>query len=116
MDEILKREAVRNMRKNPSSRTRENEYWSEEELERLRTMFDDGEDFTNIAFVLQRGETAVMQQALLMNLYSRKPRPRKQQKTQTCKCLCGQCSSDPRTCPYRLHLKNQPKKRRRKHV
>lgn len=35
MDEILKREAVRNMRKNPSSRTRENEYWSEEELERL---------------------------------------------------------------------------------
>lgn len=80
MDETLKREAVRNMRKNPSSRTRENEYWSEEELERLRTMFDDGEDFTDIAFVLQRGETAVMQQALLMNLYSRKPRPRKQQK------------------------------------
>ena len=71
MNDMLKKEAVQNMRKNPCSRARENEYWTEEELERLKTMFDDGEDFTDIAFVLQRSEPAVMQQVLRMNLYSR---------------------------------------------
>lgn len=116
MNDMLKKEAVQNMRKNPCSRARENEYWTEEELERLKTMFDDGEDFTDIAFVLQRSEPAVMQQVLRMNLYSRKPRPGKKQKEQDCSCLCEQCSSDPMTCPYRLHLRNQPKKRRQKHV
>lgn len=59
MNDMLKKEAVQNMRKNPCSRARENEYWTEEELERLKTMFDDGEDFTDIAFVLQRSEPAV---------------------------------------------------------
>ena len=47
MNDMLKKEAVQNMRKNPCSRARENEYWTEEELERLKTMFDDGEDFTD---------------------------------------------------------------------
>ena len=83
MNDMLKKEAVQNMRKNPCSRARENEYWTEEELERLKTMFDDGEDFTDIAFVLQRSEPAVMQQVLRMNLYSWKLRPGKSKKSRS---------------------------------
>lgn len=80
MNDMLKKEAVQNMRKNPCSRARENEYWTEEELERLKTMFDDGEDFTDIAFVLQRSEPAVMQQVLRHESVFPEAAPRKKAK------------------------------------
>lgn len=113
MNDILKKETVRNMRNNPDSRTRENEYWTDEELARLKELFDDGEDITDIAIIFQRSEPAILQQVILMNLYSRKSRTgKKSSEEQKCKCLCGQCSRDPDTCPHRMPPKNHSKKRR----
>jgi len=103
------REAVRNMRRSPTLLERSGEYWSDEDKEKVNKLFNEGTGITEIAMILQRSETAVMQQIEKQDLYGRKSFPTRQRTcSATAKCLCNTCSADPALCPLRsVYRSNQ---------
>lgn len=94
-------ESVRSMRNHESCLERAGDYWSDEERERLREMFDDGIGISEIAIRPQRTEPAVFQQIEKMDLYQRKTRPtrRKSVNSKDCNCHCPICEVDKQSCP-----------------
>lgn len=96
------REAVRNMRHSPASLERRGDYWSEEDKGKLSEMFFDNVGITEMAVILQRSETAIMQQIEKQDLYDRKLYPTRQRNNSVpSKCLCEVCVADPALCPLR---------------
>ena len=96
------REAVINMRRSPALLERRGDYWSEEDKENLSKMFLEGVGITEMAVILQRSETAIIQQIEKMNLYDRRLYPARQKNcSEQSKCLCGTCMADPALCPLR---------------
>ena len=67
-NENPKEETVIAMRNREIRLNREGEYWTDEEKEQLRTMFEAGFGITKIAYVLCRTEPAVYQQIESMGL------------------------------------------------
>ena len=59
MNEKNKKVAVKNMRKIPYVQDRDRDYWTEDERRQLKRMFNDGEDLSEIALILQRTEIAI---------------------------------------------------------
>ena len=59
---------VKNMRKSAVRLERQGDYWSEEDKENLSKMFFEGVGITEMAVILQRSETAIIQQIEKMNL------------------------------------------------
>ena len=94
------RQTVMNMRNKVVLLEREGEYWSDEEREQMRYLFESGTGLTTIAMILQRTEMAVIQQGIIMNLFSL-PHVRKQYVHRPPRCHCEKCKVDPAQCPRR---------------
>ena len=71
---------VKNMRKSAVRLERQGDYWSEEDKENLSKMFFEGVGITEMAVILQRSDTAIIQQI---------------------EKICGTCMADPALCPLR---------------
>ena len=100
MNEKNKKVAVKNMRKIPYVQDRDRDYWTEDERRQLKRMFNDGEDLSEIALILQRTEIAICQQTVALGLYVRKRRPGKPKDDSEC-CLCKKCTASLGKCPRR---------------
>lgn len=112
MTEDAFQESVRNLRNHVGQLEREGDYWSDEDRERLRTMFGQGVGITEIAIRLQRTEPAVFQQIEKLDLYERKDRPRRRKSEPKpipapCECLCSVCEVDPNSCPNNQRRKER---------
>lgn len=100
MTEDAFQDSVRNLRNHVGQLEREGDYWSDEERERLKAMFDGGVGITEISIRLQRTEPAVFQQIEKLDLYQRKAWPRRRKgASKTCECHCAACEVDPKDCP-----------------
>ena len=66
------KEAVKNLRDPNYHPEREGEYWTEDEIERLKEMFDEHFGITEAAVTLKRSETAIYQQMEKQDLFDRK--------------------------------------------
>ena len=107
MDQEKYREAVRTVRHSPASLERRGECWSEEDKEKLSEMFNDDIGITEIAVILKRLETAIMQQIEKQDLYDRKLYPTRQRNSPVpSKCLCEVCVADPTLCTLRTICTN----------
>ena len=71
-------ESVRSMRNQTLRADRAGDYWTDDEKNRLKTLFDSGVGITEIALELGRTEPAVYQQIEKMDLYGRKQNPQRQ--------------------------------------
>lgn len=100
MTEEAFQESVRNLRNHVGQLEREGDYWSDEERDRLKMMFNMGVGITEISIRLQRTEPAVFQQIEKLDLYQRKEWPRRRRAVpKACECRCAVCEVDPRDCP-----------------
>lgn len=103
MNEEAFQEAIRNIRNNLSRLERAGDYWSEEDRDRLKQMFEEGVGISEIAIRLQRTEPAVFQQSEKMDLFHRKDRPqRRKGANRNCNCHCLSCEVDKRYCPRHI--------------
>lgn len=94
------RQSVVLMRNKIGKLDREGEYWSDEERLHLQQLFACGTGITAIAILLQRTELAVIQQAMLMDLFT-PPHAKHKYRPRTPQCLCHNCKLDPALCPYK---------------
>ena len=95
-------ESVRSMRNQTLRAGRAGDYWTDDEKNQLRILFDSGVGITEIALELGRTEPAVYQQIEKMDLYGRKQNPQRQRNgKKPPECLCGRCGNDPALCPLR---------------
>ena len=107
MDQEKYREAVRTVRRSPALLERRGEYWSNEDKEKVDNLFNQGVGITEIAMILQRSESAVMQQIEKQDLYLRKQYPCRQKNCSTpAKCLCDTCIVDLALCPLHSTCRN----------
>ena len=96
-------ESVRSMRPQTLRADRAGDYWTDDEMNRLRILFDSGVGITEIALELGRTEPAVYQQIEKLDLYGRKQNPQRQRNgKKPPECLCGRCGNDPPSCPLRM--------------
>ena len=99
-NENPKEETVIAMRNREIRLNREGEYWTDEEQEQLRTIFEAGFGITKIAYILCRTEPAVYQQIESMDLYNRKANPQRRRSAAKPRgCLCENCLCDSSFCP-----------------
>lgn len=94
-------ESVRSMRNQTLRADRAGDYWTDDEKNQLRILFDSGVGITEIALELGRTEPAIMQQIEKLDLFDRKENPRRQRAARQLNCLCGRCGNDPALCPLR---------------
>ena len=67
-----------------------------------RIKFNDDIGITEIAVILKRLETAIMQQIEKQDLYGRRLYPARQKNcSEQPKCLCDNCMADAALCPLR---------------
>ena len=88
--------AIKAMRTNTSKPERQGEYWSDDEIENLKSMFYSEYGITEMALTLQRTEPAIFQQIEKLDLYNRKDHPVRIKKCREhCndRCLCEKCGS-----------------------
>ena len=90
---MLTKEQVKKMRTEGQWLDNERKAWDDDSVSDLISMYFDGTDITEIAYNLQRSETAVTQKIALLNLNShiKKNRSRKYQPNVGV-CICKQCS------------------------
>ena len=77
-NEEVFQESVRSMRNQTLRADRAGDYWTDDEKNRLNTLFDSVVGITEIALELGRTEPAVYQQFEKMVLYGRKQNPQRQ--------------------------------------
>ena len=75
-------------------------YWSHEEKERARQLFNMNFGISEIALELGRGEIATCQQLIQLGMYTPKKRQKKR-RSYPCGCLCKDCTADPDDCILR---------------
>ena len=99
MNDNNKTEMIRALRNRTTKLQREGDYWDQEEIEKLKDMFNEGVGISDIALQLQRTEPAVQQQIEKLDLYRRKDRPqRRKQNNKRCE-YADNCPHTPETCP-----------------
>ena len=90
MDQIQsntsKAEQVRKMRDRTEPVDRQQEYWTDDELQRLESMFYEGVGITDMALTLHRSEMAVVNR---ITGYYRRVRAPRQNKAE---CQCRKCA------------------------
>lgn len=80
-------------------------YWSESDLDDLRTFFAEGIGTSDIAVYMQRTEVAIYQQLLKLGVLAHQCVPRARRERAVCRgCLCPTCSNP--SCEY--HGKEHP--------
>ena len=99
MSDLNRIEQIKALRSHAARPARENTYWSSGECEFLRTMYHDGTGITDIAILLQRSETAIMQQILKLDLFDRQSYPMRRKKKPKYHCLCERCRLPEGECP-----------------
>ena len=119
--EILRKSDYRNMEKYKKTKREQQKryyhktqdapnkrkYWTDEEKEQLRTMFEAGFGITKIAYILCRTEPAVYQQIESMDLYNRKANPQRRRSAAKPRgCLCENCLCDSSFCPRCMKEQN----------
>jgi len=80
------------------------DYWTEEERELLCRLFDEGNDISEIAIILQRSEGSVVQQLLFLGKFQcSAPSRAKRSSCSGCKCKTCTLTEDclPEYCPKR---------------
>ena len=90
MDHIhnpIRTEQIKAMRERTAPVERSREYWTEEELQELESMFSDGVGITDMALTLHRSELAIFTR--IQGLY---PKVRSPRQAKDC-CLCRRCPS-----------------------
>lgn len=89
---------------------RESQCWTDDERKRLKRYFESGEGITDIAIMLERSETAILQQIEHMKLRERNiaTSRRSSKGNVPSECLCKYCERDPALCP---RCKDYKKKR-----
>lgn len=93
-------ETVRNMRRGIRRLDREGDYWSEDDKEKLRILFDLGTGITDISIQMQRTEPAIMQQIEKLDLYQRKENPSRRRFGNKDHCTVCSCEGrDHIVCP-----------------
>ncbi len=83
------------------------EYWTEEDRERMNTLFDAGVGITAIALEMQRSESSVVQQLIVEEKFANSRPSRVRNKApHTCKCAhCTPCCDEaPDYCPKKPPL------------
>ena len=96
-------ESVRSMRHQTLRADRAGDYWTDDEKNRLRILFDSGVGITEIALELGRTEPAVYQQIEKLDLYGRKQNPLRQRNgKKPPECLCGRLGRGPTSWPLRM--------------
>lgn len=89
-NETERNSRIQAMRQRTSQLEREGTYWTDDDKERLRSLFFENVGITDIALILQRTEVAIAQQIQLMNLYEKVRRTSVQKKQEG--CLCKKCT------------------------
>ena len=89
-------ECVKNMRSRTVRLDREGDYWTKEERDELVRLFYEGVGITSIALILQRTESAIIQQIEAMDLFGR--RKGKNTPSKQPRCLCSSCKLHPALC------------------
>ncbi len=91
-------EQIKLIRQCPETLERNGEYWSKEDRETLRQLYQAGTGISEISVILQRSEFAVMMQLADMGEIRRSRRARTLEKG---KCLCENCRRGPEhpDCP-----------------
>lgn len=85
---------VKDMRNRVVTLEREGKYWSDDDIKRLRVMFNGGTGITEIAVRLGRSETAIIQETEKLGLFERKYPPRlctRGKASVPDGCLCEKC-------------------------
>ena len=88
---------------------RECQCWTDDERKKLKKYFADGEGITDIAIMLERSETAILQQVEHMKLRERNiaTSRRPSRVKLPSHCLCESCMCDPALCPRCKDDKNE---------
>ena len=104
MNSYIETEGVINMRRRTVRLDREDDYWTDEEKQKLVQKFLEGEGITAIALELQRSEPAIYQMIEKLDLYNRKSQPQRWKSAlKPPVCLCANCRVDPACCPNCKH-------------
>lgn len=95
---INSREALIALRTGQKPAQRSGEYWSEEELQQIEYLYNEGVSISDIALQFDRTEVAAFQQLGKIGLLSRQCRPRTHKKKEEEppemeeECLCPYCN------------------------
>ena len=90
MDSERLRKEIQQMRQNRTPHSKNREYWSKEDGEQLRGLFDEGVGISEIALQMGRTERAVMLKINESKLYEAVYAPRKM--PDDTGCLCKKCA------------------------
>ena len=94
----MNKEDVIAMRTTGAGLSRQGEYWTEKEQEKLREFFNSGIGITDIAIQLHRAETAIVQQLVSKKAFENE-RPRRLRIAES--CSCARCAKK-EVCPFSL--------------
>ena len=98
--DVKQHESIINLRNGTIKFERSGDYWSDDERDKLKKMFYEGEGITAMAIELQRSEIAIMQQIEKLDLYNHKGNSQRRKKEQIQSvCLCSMCKADKALCP-----------------
>ncbi len=90
---------IQSLRNRTTKLQREGDYWKQEEIKDLKTMFADGVGITDIALQMQRTEPAVQQQIEKLDLYHRKDNPQRRKQNKKHCNYADDCPYTAETCP-----------------
>ena len=90
MDSEMLHKRIQKMRRNELPRGKKREYWSKEDGEKLKGLFDEGVGLSEIALQIGRTERAVMLKVNKDKLYEAVYAPR--QPLDDTGCLCKRCA------------------------
>ena len=100
MSESKKRSRLVDLRKGNRPAENANGYWTEEDKQKSKKMFEEGYGISDIALALKRTEVSVTCHFQNVGLFARQSRPRKRTaNTKEVRCLCAKCRM--MDCPHR---------------
>ena len=95
----LEMEMTRKMRSRTEKLGHDGDFWSDDDKDRLKFLFNTGYGITEIALRLERSEPAVYQQIQKMSLYERQRSAYRRKNTPRGGCSCPNCGT-PMVCGH----------------
>ena len=96
MTETQKME-LKELRESADGPIHNGDFWSQEELERAKFLFNTNFGISEIALALGRGEVATCMKLFQLGLYGSKNRQKR--RSYPCGCLCKNCTASSDDCP-----------------
>ena len=94
----MTRKDIISMRNGGSTMNNNNQYWSEEARNQLDRLFHEGHGITEIAYLLERTEPAIVQMLMKEGYFQHEVKTRNRI-GRSDKCICNKCSGYG-DCPY----------------